>query len=226
MPALSDRLLAWLGLDFGGISLRNEALSAIAPSLFVGVRPRPDDVPALREAGITHVFSCLDAGALPKVAFLEGSFRVERFSLRDAMDADLTGALPAFFAFAEEASGGTLLVHCEAGVSRSATLATALLMRRERLSFLEAYRRLRTKRPGVLPNIGFASQLQHFEATLRPGARGTPSSLATYLREYCAAPVELAVLDEMLLRHDDDAPRALQAIFGGEIPRVVQGARR
>ena len=124
-----------------------------------------------------------------------------------------------------------VLVHCEAGVSRSATLAIAILRRRSGGRFYETYCAVRDKRPQVLPNIGFASQLQKLEIELqgaRRSARGagaSPSSLARYLREVCMVPVDITTLDELLHRHDFDAVKAIRAIFGDEIPRVVQGAR-
>jgi hypothetical protein len=49
--------------------------------------------------------------------------------------------------------------------------------------------------------------------------------LAQYLREICNAPVEIEVLQSALERHRYDAPEALRMIFGGDIPRVIQGVR-
>lgn len=116
-------------------------------------------------------------------------------------------------------------MHCEAGVSRSGALATAWLMRAERLSFWTAVGRVRARRPRVLPNVGFASQLQALERRLGIAAPPGPSSLARYLRTRCCVPAEIEVIDELLVQHEGHAPRALRALFGGEIPRVVQGAR-
>lgn len=226
--ALLDRVLSWLGLDFDvEVSGSSDARSAITESLFVGRRPGPDDIDELRAAGITHVFSCLEGPSMWKVSFLEADFWTRVAAARDAMDEDITRLFPAFFEFADEAhaEGGKLLVHCEAGVSRSATLATAQLMRAKRQPFFAAYRELKAMRPGVLPNIGFASQLQRYEDELLDRAPGEPSSLARYLREACQVPAEVELLDELLARHDQDAQRALRAIFG-DIPRVVQGVRR
>jgi protein-tyrosine phosphatase len=51
--------------------------------------------------------------------------------------------------------GGTVLVHCYAGVSRSATIVIAYLMQEKRLTFMDALNYLRRKRPIVCPNFGF-----------------------------------------------------------------------
>ncbi len=229
--SLTSRLLALLGLDFDlSITTRGEPFNRITETLYVGARPRPEDVPTLAEAGITHVVSCLEEAELSKVK-LEGlDVQTLGIALRDGMDQDIAASFPRLFDFAARASeraGSKLLVHCEAGVSRSATLATALLMKSEGQTFLEAFHRLRERRAGVLPNIGFASQLQHFEHALYPDRRATAelSSLARYLHDVCRVPLEVEVLEEVLEQHDYDAPRALRTLFGGEIPRVVQGVR-
>lgn len=230
-PDFTSRLLAFLGLELDvSFTLRREALSRVTETLFVGARPRPEDVAGLRDAGITHVVSCLEERELAKLE-LEGlDARRLGIPLRDGMDQDIAAWFPRLFEFAtraREVPGSRLLIHCEAGVSRSATLATALLMEQERLRFFEAFARLRARRAEVLPNIGFASQLQQLENALHADGRasGEPSSLCRYLRDVCSAPVEAELLQEMLERYGDDAPRALRAMFGGEIPRVVQGVR-
>jgi len=94
------------------------------------------------------------------------------------------------------------------------------------MTFFDALCRVRAKRIQVLPNIGFASQLQRLEHELQPRSMTRiPSSLAEYLHQTCNAPVEIEVLQSALERHRYDAPAALRAIFGGEIPRVIQGVR-
>ena len=229
MPDFTSRLLALLGLDFDfTVDMRGESFSAITPSLHVGVRPSAEDVPALKDKGITHVVSCLEDPAPSTTQLQSEGFTTLAITIRDGMDQDIAAFFPKMFAFASQAHDDPshkMLVHCEAGVSRSATLATAWLMKSERLTFLEAFTRLKDKRQRVLPNIGFASQLQRFEHALFPERTDELSSLARYLREVCAVPTEVEVVQEFLEQNDYDAPRALRAIFGGEIPRVVQGVR-
>ena len=228
---LTSRLLALLGLELDfSISLSGESLSRITETLYVGARPRPGDVAELKDAGITHVVSCLEEAELAKLRLAGLDVQTLGIAVRDGMDQDIAASFPQLFEFASRAgedAGSRLLVHCEAGVSRSATLATALLMKSERQTFFEAFGQLRAKRAGVLPNIGFASQLQRLEHALYPDRRAGHelSSLARYLREVCQVPIEVELLQEVLEQHDYDAARAIRAIFGGEIPRVVQGVR-
>lgn len=59
-----------------------------------------------------------------------------------------------------------VLVHCAAGISRSATLVIAWLMFRQGLSLDEALSFVRKRRPIVRPNLGFMRQLQIWETQI------------------------------------------------------------
>ncbi|MEM8608936.1 MAG: dual specificity protein phosphatase [Myxococcota bacterium] len=230
LSRFADRVLAGLGLrlDFS-VDLRERFFTQIADDLYLGARPDEGRVKELKAAGVTHVVSCLGESDREDMAFLQREFEHLFLGVHDGMHEDIASEFSRFFDFAEataERKQAKLYVHCEVGVSRSATLVTALLMKTERLSFLDAVRHVRSKRFQVLPNIGFASQLQQLEHELQPGSQNqTLSSLAQYLHGICNAPVEIEVLQSALERHDYSAPAALQMIFGGEIPRVVQGVR-
>lgn len=223
---LFDRIVGLLGLDFElDLAGDGPTVSRITPTLFVGARPEPDDVPTLLRLGITRVVSCLTESHRAEMAFLQGDFDTLFIPLHDGMREDLGGALAAWSAFADAAPRDKLLVHCRVGVSRSASLAVARVMQTERRRFFDAYTRVRGGRPGVLPNIGFATQLQRLEDTLDLPPSPGPSSLAQYLHSVCKVPAALPVIDDMLQHNDHDAIAAIRAIFGGEIPRVVQGVR-
>ena len=220
-----DRLLRWAGLDFDVELGAGDRFDRVAPGLFVGARPQPDGVAALKDAGITHVVSCLADTERGAMAFLEAGFVTRFVPLHDGILEDVTAVIPGFLEVLAEAEGG-VLVHCQAGVSRSATLAIAHVMASTGARFFEAYGVVRAGRPQVLPNIGFASQLQRREhEALGRRPAGELASLTRYLREACRVPVEAGVLQEALEHHDFDAVAAIQAVFGGEIPRVVQGVR-
>ncbi len=229
---LTSRVLELLGLDLDfSINIGRDLFNQITEDLYLGARPEPAQTPALKEAGITHVVSCLNEDARDKVAFLEEAFRALYIPMRDGIHEDIAAAFPTFFSFIRaaraQAPSAKIFVHCEAGVSRSATLVTAQLMQQTRKPFFSAFRDVRAKRAEVLPNIGFASQLQRLELDLLPKKRDDRglSSLARYLREVCLVPVEVETLQDALLHHDYDALKAIQAIFGEELPRVVQGVR-
>lgn len=62
--------------------------------------------------------------------------------------------------------GGRTLVHCNAGVSRSAALCMAYLVKHRGVTLLEAHGWVKTCRPIVRPNNGFWEQLIRYEMEL------------------------------------------------------------
>lgn len=68
---------------------------------------------------------------------------------------------------AVEAERGRVLVHCCAGVSRSATLCLAYLLKHRDMSLVDAHALVRARRPIIRPNSGFWEQLIDYERRLR-----------------------------------------------------------
>ena len=62
-------------------------------------------------------------------------------------------------------NGNGVLVHCQAGISRSATVVIAFLMKHEGLTLNDAYKLVKEKRPVISPNINFMGCLVKFEKT-------------------------------------------------------------
>uniref|UniRef100_A0A4X2KYJ4 Dual specificity phosphatase 21 n=1 Tax=Vombatus ursinus TaxID=29139 RepID=A0A4X2KYJ4_VOMUR len=61
---------------------------------------------------------------------------------------------------------GRTLLHCAAGVSRSAALCLAYLMKYHSMSLLDAHTWTKSCRPIIRPNSGFWEQLIHYEFKL------------------------------------------------------------
>lgn len=55
-----------------------------------------------------------------------------------------------------------ILIHCQAGMSRSASVAIALVAKYDTLTFTEALRYVKEKRPIVKPNEGFYKMVQEY----------------------------------------------------------------
>jgi hypothetical protein len=70
------------------------------------------------------------------------------------------------FIASQRGAGRTVFVHCRNGVSRSAMVVAAYLMRRDGCSAEEALAFLRSRRPGVQPHAAFRKLLQEWEQTL------------------------------------------------------------
>jgi len=60
-------------------------------------------------------------------------------------------------------TGGSVLIHCLEGRSRSASVAVAYLIRHQGMSLRDAFKKVQHCRPMVQPNRGFWRQLVAFE---------------------------------------------------------------
>ncbi|KAK0149415.1 Dual specificity protein phosphatase 5 [Merluccius polli] len=83
-------------------------------------------------------------------------------------------------------SGGKVLVHCEAGISRSPTICMAYIMRTQRLQLDEAFDIIKQRRALVSPNFSFMGQLLQFESEVlssAPGHVATPEPATPCARE-------------------------------------------
>lgn len=73
--------------------------------------------------------------------------------------------------FVDEArqNGANILVHCHAGVSRSATLTIAYILKHSKMTMMDTYRYVKGKRAIISPNFNFMGQLMEFEQSLNQG---------------------------------------------------------
>jgi protein-tyrosine phosphatase len=88
-----------------------------------------------------------------------------------AMDVDyydMTKHFDRCFDFIDKTRRSTsVLVHCWAGVSRSATIVITYLMKKYDFSFDEAHSFVKKKRKQIYPNPGFVRQMRSFDSQLR-----------------------------------------------------------
>jgi|APGre2960657404_1045060.scaffolds.fasta_scaffold66438_1 dual specificity phosphatase 12 len=145
-------------------ALAAAAVVAAAAGLFLGNRSSLAQAAGL---GVTHVLSAVNydvRGELPAgVAW-------HHAQLEDDEGADLLACLPPAVAFLRAALGGggadgapppagRVLLHCDAGISRSAAIAAAYLMASAGLSADAALAAVRAAHPPASPNDGFLAQL-------------------------------------------------------------------
>jgi len=62
--------------------------------------------------------------------------------------------------------GGSTVVHCVAGVSRSTSLVIAYLIKYKKMSLRQAYNHVKARRPIIRPNVGFFRQLVDYESRI------------------------------------------------------------
>eukprot|EP00741_Cyanophora_paradoxa_P007223 tig00001094_g6988.t1 len=139
--------------------------NTVAPGLHIGSFYAAQDRESLRRAGVTHVLSvCTEGRAL---SYGKGMHH-KVIPILDLPSEELYSKFPDMCHFIEggRAAGG-VLVHCQAGISRSATAVLAYLMRHFDEGFDAALSRLRRARPIVNPNFGFVRQLRRWEQERR-----------------------------------------------------------
>lgn len=103
------------------------------------------------------------ADALPTDAFCQMNLPIA-----DSATSDISSVFPQAIEFIENVrlSGGKVLVHCLAGVSRSPAVCMAYLMYALRLSLDDAHDFLKAKRHLISPNLNFMRQLAEYEAVV------------------------------------------------------------
>lgn len=133
----------------------------VEPGLYIGDGVAAADVGQLEAAGVTHV---LTVDAEPPV--VPEAIAHLWLPVHDDASADLLSNLDRCEHFMREAfcsDRGAVLVHCHAGVSRSAAVVTAYLMKTKQLRFQDAYSRVQSVKPDVKMNEEFVNQLLLYE---------------------------------------------------------------
>jgi len=132
----------------------------IIPGLFLGSVLAAHDLDLLTSNNITHVLQVTDEFK-PKHRHL--TYKV--VYAQDRPDYDLSQHFEDCIAFIDEVivgKQGRILVHCLAGVSRSASVVIAYMIKKHSFTFERAFDLVVQKRPFVNPNKGFQIQLQNF----------------------------------------------------------------
>ncbi|XP_060076248.1 dual specificity protein phosphatase 14-like [Ylistrum balloti] len=138
-------------------------IASITDSLYLSsaAAVKPDRI---RTVGITHIINCtleIPNLNLPTIESIQ-------IHVEDAPHARLCVY---FDRCADKINqvrhrGGRTLVHCVAGVSRSASLCIAYLMKYHRMKLSDAYHHVKKRRPVIRPNAGFWRQLIDYEQRL------------------------------------------------------------
>uniref|UniRef100_A0A8D0L401 Dual specificity protein phosphatase n=1 Tax=Sphenodon punctatus TaxID=8508 RepID=A0A8D0L401_SPHPU len=71
-------------------------------------------------------------------------------------------------------AGGKILVHCEAGISRSPTICMAYLMKMKKFRLEEAFDYIKQRRSLISPNFGFMGQLLQYESEILSSTPSPP----------------------------------------------------
>lgn len=131
-------------------------INKITNKIFLGNYDGQNEKAVLKILGITHVLAC---GA----TFIDnnnGEYEFLKLKFFDMSTENLFRVLKKAFYFIEKAD--KVYLHCQSGVSRSASVLIAFLMWKEKMKFKDALTFVRRRRPCIFPNIGFYKQLEEF----------------------------------------------------------------
>ena len=159
---------------------------AAAPNLFVGDESSAQPPARLVEQGVTHVLNCTNK---PNAALESpgGGMGAGLVYLRlDLLDS--TSDLPRMQSVLRQGvdfirsglqSGGTVLVHCQRGISRSCTLAMAYLIEAQQQPAEEVFESIRGARRICDPNLSYWCALHEWERAVLHLKRPRSSSGGT-----------------------------------------------
>lgn len=181
------------------------SLSFICGFMAIGSQVTAQDLSFLDREKITHVLNLTACPFKPEVLSSRICLQI---ALLDSPAQDILSHIPAAIDFIQSArdSGGRILIHCLAGISRSSAIAIAYLMWQGHRSFPAAYEMVRAHRPCAAPNLNFLGQLTIFGKCLCCTATTTSS------------PAQAALLAAVCLRKSPtpsprpSGPLGLQAV--------------
>ncbi|KAF8357735.1 hypothetical protein PRIPAC_92730 [Pristionchus pacificus] len=133
----------------------------IVPGLYLGSLRDATDEEQLKRNKIKSIVSVHDLTAIHP---LHESLRVFRLPLSDCPSVDIAKHFSETneFIHSSRLRDENVLVHCLAGVSRSAAVVTAYLLTVTDLSYFSAISLVSARRPLINPNFGFRMQLAKY----------------------------------------------------------------
>ncbi|KAH9917674.1 uncharacterized protein BXZ73DRAFT_92353 [Epithele typhae] len=135
------------------------SMDEIVPNLWVGDLPSALDAENLRAHNIRSVLTAMRGRVSIHETFIRHQINIDDTETSDI----LQYFVPAItFIQAELDKGYGVLVHCQAGMSRSVSIAAAYIMVTQGLDCESALELIRKARPDVQPNEGFMRQLEIF----------------------------------------------------------------
>lgn len=132
---------------------------------FIGSADAAMDGELLEKIGVTHI---LTVAPLPDYKPPVPHAKHLCLHILDLPETELAEYYEKAFSFLDDAVAvnGRALVHCNAGVSRSAAITLAYIMKTQMMTYDDAWNLVKEKRPSINPNIGFIIQLKNYEKQL------------------------------------------------------------
>lgn len=156
-----EELEAGSGCGFVEDTRLDLQVGVVRPFLLLASQDAAHDADALRRHKVSHVLNV----AYGVANLFPDQLTYKTLQILDLPETDITSYLGECGAFIDQAreQGGVVLVHCNAGVSRSSSVVIGYLMQKEGLPFEEAFSQVKAARPSIRPNPGFHRQLQSYK---------------------------------------------------------------
>ena len=154
-------------------------MQEILPRLFLGPVAASKKKKALRENNITHILVVRSVKEQLIAPAYPDEFQYYVMEIPDCPTASLLPYLPEVLQFIDvgRQSGG-ILIHCDSGISRSAAVTIAYVMRDQQMSYDNAFQYVADRRCCVHPNLGFMHQLGEYEF-IAQSLGHTPAAVAS-----------------------------------------------
>lgn len=140
----------------------------VVENLYIGSQDAAAEEEILDSKGITHIVNV--GSGIPNM--FEKKIKYFKVEILDTPEFDILPYIEPTSNFIDQAISkehGKVLVHCNAGVSRSSAILIGYLMSKRGYSYEEALEKTKKARSCVCPNFGFAEQLRRMNRNIKDG---------------------------------------------------------
>lgn len=163
-------------------------MSRITEQLYIGSALEASDRKWLKDHHISHIVNAAEEIG----NYFPNDYVYLNLNMKDDNSQSLYPSLEKTYQFIWKAigNGGTVLVHCAAGISRSASMVIYFLMKLKGWTYMQSYGYVKTRRPQIDPNQNFARQLVSVSPQAQkvfPGGRNITAQPRTSSGSSCSS---------------------------------------
>lgn len=153
-------------INIGILMLLSKSIQEVYNGVFIGSQSAAGDLEELHKNGITHILNVTTEVPcyFENPQDTKDKFIYHRENAIDSLDCDIvdSGIIDRSLDFIDNAlaKNGKVLVHCQAGISRSGSVVVAYLMKKLKLSYSDALIKARSVRGCINPNASFEKQIK------------------------------------------------------------------
>ena len=140
-------------------------ISPITDNIYLSGINGANNLDEIKIYNITYIINCTKD--IPNY-FENDNIKYMRVPIDDTSNQHIEQYFDSTYNFIENAiiNKCNILVHCYAGISRSATILIAYFMRKYNISYMKAYEFVKSKRSIINPNKEFVEALKEYQITL------------------------------------------------------------